>query len=187
MKKVLFFDVETTGLESVKNDIIQLSGIVEIDGKSVEEFNYKCQPFSYENIDAKALEVNKVTLELLKTFELPGAIHQQFTALLSKHCEKFDKTDKFYPAGYNVKFDIDFLAKWFQKNNDKYLGSWINWKALDPLPVLYMMDFDGKISLPDYHLVTVCNHFGISIEGAHDALIDIKATRELFYKLKGAV
>jgi len=38
--KLLFLDVETTGVDNSKNGIIQLSGIIEIDGVIKEEFNF---------------------------------------------------------------------------------------------------------------------------------------------------
>jgi DNA polymerase-3 subunit epsilon len=182
MKKILWQDVETTGLDPVKNDIIQLAGIIEIDGQVVEEFDFKCQPFFYENISQEALDVHEITIDQIKSFEMPLKIQREFASVLGNHCDKFDRSDKFYPAGYNSKFDIDFLAQWFNKCGDKYLGSWINWRALDPLPLLYLMDYRGHISLPNYKLETVANFFGISIK-AHDALSDVRAAREIWYKI----
>ena len=183
--KILFFDTETTGLDPIKQDIIQIAGLVEVDGKIVDEFDLSCQPFSFENIEKQALETNHKTIEELKTFIGPKLVKETFCGILGKHCDKFDRSDKFYPAGYNVKFDIDFLAQWFKKCGDNYLGSWINWRALDPYPFLCAMDFKREISLPDYKLSTVCGHFGIDITGAHDALSDIKATRQIIKKVIG--
>lgn len=177
-KKILYFDVETTGLNALQNDIIQLSGIVEIGGEVKDEFNFKMQPFSYENISAEALEANGLSVEKIKTFPTPQDTHKSFCKVLEKWCNKFDRSDKFYPAGYNVKFDIDFLAKFFLKNEDNYLGSWINWHALDALPFLYAMDFKGEIALPNCKLSTICEHFKIELT-AHDALSDVRAAREL--------
>jgi DNA polymerase-3 subunit epsilon len=183
MKKILWFDTETTGLDPVKNDIIQLAGIVEIDGKEVGTFDYKCQPFDYTTIQQDALDTHGMTLEQIKTFEVPGQIQYNFTKMLAQYCDKFDKTDKFYPGGYNCKFDIDFLAQWFKKCGDSYLGSWINWRALDPLPLLYLADYRGEISLPDYKLATTTKHYGVDLFSAHDALSDVRATRTLWHKL----
>lgn len=183
MKKVLFFDCETTGLDPVKNDPIQLAGLIEIDGKVVEEFNFKFQPTSWDNISQEALDVHGVTIEEMKTYPPAITAHDQLVEILSHHCEKFNRSDKFYPAGYNVKFDIDFLSQWFLKIGDKYLGSWINWRSLDPLPLLALMDFQDIISLPNYKLETVATALGIEIV-AHDALSDIRATREIWRRLR---
>jgi len=183
MKKILYFDCETTGLDPVKNDIIQIAGIVEIEGEVVDEFDFKCQPFSYSNIEPKALECNGRTIEEIKTFEQNAMVKKAFDSVLGKHCDKFNKMDKFYPAGFNVRFDLDFLAQWFKKTGDNYLGSWINWRGIDPLLFLYAMDLKGELSLSDYKLGTVCSHFGIDNPKAHDALSDVRATRELIRKI----
>lgn len=179
MKKVLYFDVETTGLDPVKQDIIQLAGIIEVEGEIVDYFNLALQPFNYDTIDLGALTVNNTSIEMLKGYPDPKVSYLSFITILEKYCDKFDKEDKYYPAGYNVSFDLNFLAEFFKKNNDKYLGSWLNWKALDPLPLFRFLDWSDDISLPNYKLETVCNYLGFEIEDAHDALSDIKATRKV--------
>ena len=107
--KVNHFDTETTGLDAVKNDIIQIAGIIEIDGEVMEEFHFKCQPHSYENISPQALKINGYTVEQLKTFEDPHVIHKKLVDIFSKYIDKYDREDKFYPAGQNIRFDMGFL------------------------------------------------------------------------------
>lgn len=182
MKKVLYFDTETTGTDPKESDIIQLSGCIEIDGEVKDEFNLFCQPWDYSTVQQGALDTHGMTLEQIKTFPKPQETYFEFIGILSRYCDKFDRNDKFYPAGYNCRFDIEFLAQWFLKAGDKYMGSWWNWRGIDPLPELYRMDFMGEISLPNYKLETVCEHYGIELI-AHDAMSDIMATRELIYKL----
>jgi len=177
-RKIFHFDAETTGLDPQKHDIIQLAYVVEIDGKEQEEGNVFIQPFDYSVINPAALEVNKLTVEQLKTFDDPRLAYSNLIKMLSKYIDKYDRTDKFQPAGYNLGFDCEFFKEFFAKNGDVYYGSWFNWKRIDPLGVLYFMDGMGKISLPNYKLETVCDHFGIKID-AHDAISDIRATKQL--------
>lgn len=181
-KKILYFDTETTGLDPVKNDIIQLSGCIEIDGKIEEEFNIFMQPFSYDNISDEAISIHGLTLDMIKTYQTSKDGYRHFVSILQKYCDKFNNMDKYYPAGYNVSFDINFLAEFFKKHNDKFLGSWINWKALDPLPYLRLLDFMDMINLPNYKLETVAAHFNINLK-AHDAMSDITATRMLIQRI----
>ncbi len=54
---------------------------------------------------------------------------------------------------------------------------------LDPQPILNLMDYMGRISLPNHRLQTACDHFGVKLENAHDALADITATRALMQRL----
>jgi exonuclease I len=44
------------------------------------------------------------------------------------------------------------------------------------------MDYKGEITLQNYKLETVAGHFGIELK-AHDALSDVKATREIIRKV----
>lgn len=182
-QKLFIFDVETTGRNSYKNDITQLSGMIEVDGKVVEKFNFRCQPLNWDNIEPEALEVTGVGIDQLKTFDPPKKVYNELIKLLGRHCDKFNRDDKFYFIGYNVSFDVDFLSSFFRKQGDKYFGSWFNWKKIDPLPILHWMEYRGMISLENYKLSTVCEHYGIKID-AHDAMSDILATRELLERIE---
>jgi len=178
VKKVFYFDVETTGFDCKKNDITQLAGIIEIDGKIKEEFNIRSQPINWDDISDDALEVTGVGIEELKKLPTAKQAYDQLIQILGEYCDKYDKSDKFYFAGYNVRFDIDFLHQFFVKQGDKYFGSWFNWKSIDPFPLLHYMEYKGLISLENYKLKTVCEHFDIKLK-AHDAMSDVLATRKI--------
>jgi len=182
-KKILWFDTETTGTSPKENGIIQLAALVEIKGVIIDQILLEMKPFEGDVIEEEALEVHGISVEKIAGFMDPQRAYRMLIDFMGKHVSKFDRADKFYPAGYNVKFDIDFLASFFKKCHDKYLGSWINWRYLDPLPVLHWLEYTGKISLPNYKLSTVCEHFGITIN-AHDSLSDIIASREVAAEVK---
>lgn len=181
--KVLYFDTETTGTDPKKHSIIQLSGIIEIDGIVKEEFNFKCQPDNYDDIDYEALEVNGVTVEELKTFEQPKETYSKLLEVLGKYVDKFDKFDKFYPAGHNVAFDIDFLAEFFKRRGDDFFGSWQNWRCIDSRLLANFLCYAGIIEPEHIKLSALCEYFKIDIK-AHDAMSDIRATRKLIQRLK---
>jgi len=183
MSKIFYFDVETTGLDPIKNDIIQLAGIIEIDGVVKEEIEFKCQPTSYKDISWEALNVNGATLDKIKTFSDHSECYDYLLAIFDKYINKFDKKDKFIPAGYNVSFDIGFLFEWFKKHNNKYCGAYIDYHKIDPMPVLLMLDLKGTLKLNGFKLTEVCDQLGIELSGAHDALNDIRSTRELCKKV----
>lgn len=182
MAKVFYFDVETTGLDAKKQDIIQLAYLIEIDDKVIEEGNYELQPFNYATIEPKALEISKRTVEDLKTYSQPKEIYFKLIKTLDKYVDKYNKKDKFIPAGYNVNFDLQFLREFWFKNNNKYFGAYFDYHILDPITTLYLLAYKGLIKVKDYHLKTICEYFKIPIE-AHDALSDIKATREVIRKV----
>ena len=55
MQKLLWIDVETSGLSCVKNDILTIAGIIEIDGNIAEEFYFKCQPHDWNTINEEEI------------------------------------------------------------------------------------------------------------------------------------
>jgi len=181
--KVLYFDTETTGTDPKKHSIIQISGIIEVDGKIKEEFNFHCQPDDYDNIEPEALEVNGMTIEELKTFEDPQTTYKNLIAIFEKYVDKYDKADKFFPAGQNVVFDIEFLSEFFKRRGDEYFGSWQNWRCIDSRFIANFMIYSGILELESVSLSVLCDYFGVKIK-AHDAMSDIKASREVIYKMQ---
>ncbi len=181
-KKLFWIDVESTGLDPIKNDIIQLGGLIEINREIVEEIDFTCQPFNYNTIQTAALEINKTTIEELKTYQTPQTAHKNLKQILEKYVDKYDKNDKFHPAGFNVGFDTDFLRQFFFKNHDSYYGSLCDYHKLDVLSLAFILDFAGYLELENYKLITVAKFFQIKYE-EHNALADIKVTREVFYKM----
>lgn len=181
--KVLYFDTETTGVNPTKHEIIQFSALVEIDGVVHEEINLKIQPTKWENIDPIALQTTNLTIEQLKGFELPAHSGSRIRGFFDKYVDKFNRADKFFPAGHNVQFDLDFLQSFWKTYVDPYgIGSYQNWRSLDSRVFANFLSYKGKINVPDVKLETLCKHFNIEIH-AHDALSDIKATRELIQKM----
>jgi len=176
--KIFYFDTETTGLDPVKNDIIQLAGIVEIDGKIKEKLNFFCQPFDYTNISPEALEVHKISIETIKGFPKANTLRMELIRIFGKYVDKYDKNDKFYPAGQNVRFDLAFLEEHFKKNNDVYFGSWFWRYAIDLYSISAALKYKGLLETENLKLETLAKHFGITLK-AHCAMSDIECTREI--------
>ncbi len=181
MSKILGFDVETTGLDPKKNDVVQLAAYVEIDDKLVGTKDFKCRPFDPQAVEDEALDKQDRTLEEIMEWPDPRKTVSEFTAWTGQWIDKFNQQDKAYPAGYNVSFDLGFVDQWLRKSGEKYgFGSYQNWRPIDPRPIVAMLECKGFINgLVDHKLETVCKHFGVKIDNAHDALSDIMATRDL--------
>jgi len=184
MSKIIYLDTETTGLDKEKNDIVQVAGIIEIDGVEKEKFDFKCQPFDWNNVSQDALDIQGRTIEELKTYPKPQDTYKEFIKILSKYVDKFNKNDKFYIAGQNVKFDLDFLHSWAKKCGDKYLGSFFYWYCIDLLVLASAFRAWGFIDTPTLKLCDICNVLDVNIENAHDAMADIKATKMCLGKIK---
>jgi putative exonuclease len=185
MNKIIFIDTETGGVNPEKAALIQLSGIIRIDKKDVEKFNFYIKPFENSEVTEKALEVQGRTLEELKTdkYVEEKEVYKQFINLLDKYIDKYDRTDKFIVAGYNVRFDVDILKAFFQRHGNNFLFSYLDSSMLDPLYSIRLLQIAEILPvLENNKLETWCKHFGIELK-AHDSLEDIEATKKLIGKL----
>lgn len=173
--KVCYVDVETTGLSAYKNDIIQIAGIIAVDGIQRESFNFCCKPYDLTTVSDRALAVNGLALHDILRFDPPEEILMEVIAILDKYVDRFDKKDKFIFAGYNANFDKDFVQQWFKKGGNKFFHSYFEYKFFDVYPLFFLYAQVSKLSIPNHKLETAAKHFGITIN-AHDALSDIEAT-----------
>ena len=186
VQKVMWLDTETTGLSAYKNDVIQIGGLVEYDGIVVEEFKFECAPWDPNACEARALEVHGMDLETLMGFEKPIKTYNKFARILDTHINKFDKEDKFIMAGYNTQFDFNMMAQWWKKAGATYWGSYFQYKQFDVYPVVFMYAQRYGWDVPNHKLETIAPFLGIDVD-FHDALDDIKATREVYNKLMSAL
>jgi len=90
-KKIFYFDVESSGLDSKRNDILSLAYLIEINKEIVETGELFMQPFNYNTINAKALEVNKLSIAQIKEFPTPQETHIELVKLFDRHIDKFNK------------------------------------------------------------------------------------------------
>jgi DNA polymerase-3 subunit alpha len=168
----LWLDTETTGLDPVRNDVIQLACIPVINGIRLDSFfNEFCQPFDWSTIDDKALEINHITKVDLTDFQPPVQMVKKFII----YCKQYGV--KFTIAGYNAEFDKNFLSSLFKKCG---LEKEFNEIFTGDLRDLYkrVKSIKAQLPTPNVKLATLCAHYGITIK-AHDALSDINATINL--------
>ena len=186
--KLCYIDVETGGLYANKNPLLQLSGIIEIDGEEKERFNFFLRPFTGQEVDPRALKVNKLTIEQIETFEDPKLVFGQFIKLLSKYVSKFNRQDKFFFIGYNSQsFDEPFVRQFFKNAEDKYgPGSWFWYPSIDMMLVWGHILSPKRHTMKNFKLVTVCQTAGITVDESklHDAMYDIELTRDLYKAIK---
>ena len=184
MKKVLWLDVETTGLDCRKHGLREVGFIIEIDGVEVDKGVFKINPFTYTTrdveIDDYALEISKVSIEDLESYDRVSYCFKELMKKLVKYVNVNDKNDCFVIAGYNTAFDIGFIKEWFKEMGllDSYKDLF-HYKSLDVFSIVFALRHIGLNSAENDKLETMCNYFGIEIE-AHNALSDIEATKKLY-------
>lgn len=185
--KYCFLDTETTGTAPNLHEIYQISAIItDANLNELDSFNLSFRPLTYTH-ESSALEVAGLTLDDLKALTAsPAQAYGGFTQMLSKHCNKYDKTDKMQLVGYNVRFDADFLRAFFQKNHDDYFGSWFWNPPLDVMNAAAWYVQTIRPALVNFKLGTVCQTIGMEWDQnqAHDALYDVRQTIALFKYLR---
>lgn len=187
--KLLFIDVETTGTDSKKHGIIQLSGAIQCplpsgDYPAPEYFNFLMAPFKTDEIEDSALEANGISREDLKDPSRLGAKAGKslFTGMLMRHVSKYNKHDKFFLVGYNAHFDDEFVRRLFDKCGDKYYGSLVCWPPIDVAVMAALKLGRRRLFMPDFKLASLVKEAGIAVEPGrlHDAEYDIYLTMKLF-------
>lgn len=172
----IWLDCETSGLDPVRNDVVQLAAIAQINGVLHKKvFSEYCQPFDYSTVDQQALDVSHLTVSQLKTFQTPQLLVKNFVEFL----ESFNV--KFTIAGYNSAFDKSFISSLFLKcNREKDFVRLFNSDLRDTFKRAKIAK--EKLGTQNLKLATLAAHFNIEIN-AHEALSDITATIEVDKKI----
>lgn len=183
MKKLrLFLDTETTGLDPKTNAIIELAGILESDGKIVEEFSWNMQPAKGKIISEEALEVNGIAREKLKTYESSEQVYKRFLAMLDSYINKYDSRDKAYFYAYNAQFDQRFIEQWFKDNKNDYLFSYCAWPWVDVAVLAAIYAEDQRDMLPNFKQGIVAKSLGIDVDDSklHSGLYDVQIMKQIY-------
>jgi len=195
-QKLIFIDVETTGTNPECNGLTQISGCVQVDSDVMESFDYFVRPFPQDVIESAALEVTGIDRRQFlppehpdhlavpgQVFEDPREVYVHMHTLLKKYVGQYDKSDKFQFIGYNAhSFDMPFMRRFWEKNNDRFFGSWFWYPCLDVMLVWAQILQPVRAELTNFKLATVAKYCGIDVDDTrlHDSQYDIELTRELW-------
>lgn len=185
--KLLFFDLETTGIKYWKNGIHQISGEIVIDGETKETFNYNVCPNPQCEVDEAALQVCGVTREQIFAYPDMHEVYLEFVNMLSKYVDKYNKDDKFFLVGYNnASFDNSFLKAFFVQNGDSFFYSWFWINSIDVMVLATQHLMMKRHLMKDFKQETVARTLGIELDSSrlHDAAYDIWLTRQIYEAVK---
>lgn len=181
--KLLYFDVETGGLDFKKNCIHQLSGIIEIGGVEKQRFNYRIAPHPSGIMEDEALAISHTTRADLATFPSQQVVFKELCTILGQYVDKFNKYDKFHLVGYNsASFDNPFLRAFFKQCGDDYFGSWFWSVPIDVMVLAGQYLLNERNGMPNFKQSTVAKHFGIEIDETrlHDAVYDVEVLIQIY-------
>lgn len=174
------FDVETTGLDPKKDEIIQLAYQL-LDGQLniVRSGTYYAWPRHTSVPDAIAKINGYSNRKWLANNAIPQAdLYLSLKELLSPH-------KRLVPMGHNVKFDLGFLQALFDTHgDDKTLKNAMSYHSFDTVAISMFADYVLHSGLNgSYKLAHLTERFKIQHDAAHTADSDIAATVALFKTL----
>lgn len=184
--KLLYLDLETTGVDPKKCSIVQIAYIVEIDNKIEDARSFYIKPFKGCVIEPGALALSDVIPKAQAEGIMYSEAFIRIKRMLDDQIDKFDRKDKFFLVGYNVRFDDEFLREMWNIFKDKFYGSYFFWPPLDTAVLASQFLIKNRHQMKDFKLSTVAQTLGLERVGsAHDALSDIHITREMYLKVTG--
>jgi len=164
MKNIVWFDLETTGISTASDRIIEICMIkTDFDGNEIEKYHELINPGDVQ-MRPEAQDKHGISPEMLEgkpTFEEIASEINDFIG----DCDL---------GGYNALFfDVPFLAEEFMR-----CGIIFNHRGRAVMdPFLIYSNYEKRDLTNAYKKYT-----GKTLEGAHRADVDIKATMEIFQK-----
>ena len=166
LKKYLWdyvvLDIETTGFDAKKDDIIELSAIKVVNGEIEDEFSKLIKPYGF--VSNRIIELTGITREMLA-----DATRLETTILeFNNFCKGF------VVIGHNVTFDLNF----------------INAKLYDCHKITFDNDYIDTLKLAKKHLSqlpskklgVIAEYFQLDTSGMHRGLKDCSVTIVCYQK-----
>jgi DNA polymerase III epsilon subunit-like protein len=206
-QKLCVFDLETDGVNPDKCSPVQIAAIM-VDPIKLEvikdsEFNINLKPEplqenpSYDYGDSDVLDFhakvrNSTKGQILKdwsSYQQQDNGWKSFVSYLDMYHTRSERKSCFsapIAAGYNInRFDLRITERLSVKyNNLNKEGKSSLFYPRDVIDLMNIMFywFEGGNELKNYTLDHVRDYFGLSKEGSHDALKDVKDTAELLIR-----
>ncbi len=157
------FDVETTGLSTAYDTIIELAAVKIKEGKVIDKFERFANP--HKPLTAKIIELTHITDDMLQDAPEVDQVVTEFKEFIG---------DAIVVA-HNASFDIGFLYTAYEKAG---IHGVIH-------PVIDTLELSRFLNptLKSHRLNTLCKRYGIELTQHHRAIYDTEATGELMLHL----
>lgn len=173
MTKVLFFDTETTGFGKAR--LVQLGAILQDTetGRILSEFNGMVLTEGVP-IPEQAAAVHGITNELADAYGFPmEAVDAIFATMLKS-------TD--LVVAHNIQYDLG-IVECNLELSDKLIKTKQQYcTMLNTMDVLKLPGRYGQFKWPKL-MESYVHYFEQEFDGAHDAMADVRACRDVYFKL----
>jgi|GEM_PF-1495231 len=168
------FDFETGGLDPAQHDPVQVAVQV-LDAKTLEP---KTSFVSYikpdpDRVSERALEVNKLTLDLLEKAPSKAEVLDVLLSILKPFGQGLF-------VAHNAKFDYDFLKEWARQVDPSLnLDHYIDYRLICTAQLAFEKWVLHEQVMRRVKLQEITRQFNIQHDNAHDALSDVVAAGEV--------
>ena len=157
----IVIDLETTGLDPERDEIIEAAGIKYHRGKETARFSELIKP--EQGISAFITELTGISEAMVKTARSEAEVLKDFRDFLGDSIL----------VGHNVNFDINFLYDAFLKYFAfPFKNDFIDTRRLSKTCL--------EKELKRHRLCDLTAYYGLSNEGAHRAMADVENTAAVF-------
>ena len=158
--KVIYFDTETTGLDFIRNEIIELAMLIVEDGRIIEEYDRFIN--IGKDLPQKIIDITGITDEMLI---MEGFSEKSVAEDLKKHL-----TPGTLMIAHNCQFDLSFIYYLLKRHYPDEADSIVrNLDWIDTVTVL-----KDRKEFP-HKLIDAVKHYGIEEVNFHRAIDDTKA------------
>ncbi len=154
-------DVETTGLNSARDEIIEIGAVRIENGVEVAEFSQLINPG--RALPDKIVEITGITTAMLRGMPSIEEVMPEFVSFMGGAVL----------AAHNASFDMAFIARALGK-----IGRKFDYPVLDTLALARNLYPQSK----NHKLGTLCKMLDISLTNAHRAVHDARATSLMMLK-----
>jgi DNA polymerase III epsilon subunit-like protein len=181
MSKIVVIDVETGGLDPALHSILTLGACIWDNGIIMDDF-YVVIKEPELSITPEALKVNGLTEEQIAL----GVTPTEAVVALEQWAKRNGIYGRYTVGGHNISgFDMGFLKRLYRIACVKMP---FEYHVVDTMTAAILLKYAGKISVKNFKLDTLCQHYGIVIRadgasGVHNSGEDAIATANLFTRL----
>lgn len=164
LSEYIVFDIETTGLDSSYDEIIEIGAIKVNNNEIVSEFNSLVKP--QNKIDRYITGLTGITNEMVNDAPTIEEILPDFMNYIGNDIL----------IGHNVNFDINFVYDNLYRNKFDVLTN----DFIDTMRISRKLLPD----LPHHRLIDLAKYFGIDTANNHRSLKDCEITMNIYEQLK---
>ena len=183
MKKILFLDTLTTGMNTERCAIYHLGGIYTEDGIETVQLDLKVRPFVNARINEQSLWIGGVDRSVVVHYPDQEQAFKTFIDFLDSVVDVRNSNDKMYLAGFNAAaFDVPFLYEWFRRNGNERFRDYFHMQTLDMMSVAAFGLIGRRRAMPDFKLESVARELGIPVPDTQncDCITNARVALEIF-------